>query len=119
MIRLAIAAFAFACLACAPPGDGAVSGQVAPDAGLPSVDAGCQSPDDRRRGPGAVCARNDDCLSGNCEKLFVCEQDRAVSCSRDGNDCVANGLPDSACVEEGAGTCSPTARPGAHGRDDP
>jgi hypothetical protein len=89
MIRAVCFGFA-ACsfvFACGPPVDGPLSGELA---------------------PGAVCVHNDECQSGNCEKLFVCEEDRAVSCNRDQNDCPANGLPDSACVEEQAGTCSPS-----------
>ena len=113
MIRLAaplgFAAFSFA-FACGPPGDGPYSGELGPDATLCTVDAGGPAKDHRRRGPGAVCVRNDECGSGNCEKLFVCEKDRAVSCNRDQNDCPANGLSDSACVEERAGTCSPSPR---------
>ena len=115
MIRLAaaclgFAAVSFAC-ACGPPGAGPFSGELAPDATLCTVDAGGPDTNHRRRGPGAVCVHNDECRSGNCEKLFVCEKDRAVSCNRDHNDCPANGLPGSACVEERTGTCSPSPSP--------
>jgi hypothetical protein len=112
MIRRGLAALVLAsaaCAACAPPGAGPLAGDLAPDASLRRFDAGDRTPDRGKRDPGAVCAQNDDCRSGNCEKLFVCEQDRAVSCRHDDNDCAANGLPGSACIEERTGTCSPSA----------
>lgn len=76
---------------CGPPGPGGFAEPAVPDGGS--------------RDPGAVCSHHGDCRSGHCHRLFVCEADRAVSCNRDDNDCPANGLPGSACVEEPTGIC--------------
>jgi hypothetical protein len=95
ILALAMPAAFVVLAACAPPPDG---GGIIPG---PSADAGAV-----QVGTGHVCASDVDCASGRCEKLFVCERDRAVSCNRDMNDCAANGLSDSACVEEPTGTCT-------------